>query len=106
MRSLPFAVILLLCATSFCADQPQTADQVQAQPFTLLALNNDQQPRTFTVPQGTLPQLLDGRVRTGNDLCYTMRSLYVRRDPDSDITRYRGRRTCTPAARFKVKPKQ
>lgn len=38
-----------------------------------------------------------------NDVCYTMHSLQVAREPGTDVTRLVRQRTCTPSAQFEMK---
>ena len=38
-----------------------------------------------------------------NDVCYTIHSLQVAREPGSDSTRLVRQRTCTPSAQFQMK---
>lgn len=108
MRSVALVsgLVLLFSLSLFCADtSQQNSEKQQPALLTLLAQNNEQQPR-IAIGQETLPpgSVL---VRTYNEnTCLTMHSIYVRRERDSDTTRAVGESTCTPSTRFKVKPKQ
>ncbi len=43
------------------------------------------------------------RLSQDNDVCYTLHSLQVERDPGSDVTRLVRQRTCTPSGQFQMK---
>ena len=95
--------ILVFCGLAFCEEQGTLNAQAKSnQPFSLLAWNGQQRDRVFI-----FPHRIDGktlRMGSPDNLCYTMHSLLVKRDPDSDVTSPAGQRTCTPSSRFKLKP--
>ena len=63
------------------------SDRPNARPFALNA-------RPFTLDEF--------RTSQGENVCYTMHTLVVARDKDSDTTRLLRQQTCTPSDRFRV----
>lgn len=109
MRSVAYGILVVfcLCSTAFCADDKKQSTEAAPyikQPLTMLAQNELQLQTLMVTPEQAAKQF-NRRVRD-NTSCYTMHSIYVQRDPDSDVTRYRGQSTCTPSRNFQVKPKQ
>jgi hypothetical protein len=108
MRSVIYLafVLLSLCTHSLCADNDtRTSVAPDDKQFPLVARNDEQeQPKVYISPN-MAAQLFNMRTKD-DSVCYTMHSIYVKRNRDSDVTRYRGQSTCTPANNFHVKPKQ
>lgn len=109
MRSVTYAILVAFCfcGTAFCADDQKQTDEAAPyvkQPLTMLSpdqLRID----SLAISPNQVAQQFNMRMKDSAS-CYTMHSIYVQRDPNSDATRYRGQSTCTPASNFQVKPKQ
>jgi hypothetical protein len=102
MRSRLILLVFLIPASAFCGDQTSArSDRNSAQPYAILAQNAGEAPNIFVLPRS--PQQLVVRQSPEDDLCYTMHSIIVARERDSDATQVVRQRTCTPSNRFRSK---
>ena len=65
------------------------------------ARDNSLKPGQFNWP--AKPKRFRYYLLPDNEVCYTMHSLLVVREPGSDSTQIVGQRTCTPSAQFQMK---
>jgi len=84
---------------------------ITASAFAIEKTSKPQQSQVSSTDAANPPQVqpmpvrpkLKSFVSDGNEVCYTMHSLQVAREPGTDSTRLVRQRTCTPSSQFEMK---
>ena len=96
----PFLIAFVLVATPlFAVEKPDPKLKLEyMKPFVVNDGSMDLE-QSKPIPK----ELVRPFVSRNSDLCYTMRSIFVSKEPGSDSTEFVGQRTCTPASQFEMK---
>jgi hypothetical protein len=93
---LAISIIALMCLPAF------GIEKTKSQPQQTQVSSAEEAPPQVGEPTRVRTRLKFG-VSPENDVCYTMPSLQVAREPGSDSTRRVRQRTCTPSSQFQMK---